>query len=209
MAKKKSKSIKQKNESDEIFIPKSKGTRSLVLPESMNEKFNSIKNFGNFDAWFFHKYMHLFYSLGVCDSALDLYSNPNLIQQSNFEEQEVHSDENDKTKVVNTDESDKMKNTINSDQLNYYDDLFRIISYWYLLKKGDNQPYRVLKDINLSRKICQNIFLSNFDNYFEKISDFDSKNPNIDVLSLIFDNETLKEFLAISDIENSEQNEDL
>ena len=159
--------------SEDEILAKVTGTRSLKLTKSLHKKFDSIKNFKHFNQYFAHDFFHSFYSMGVSMAITD----------SEFlnEIQDIN-----KNFKINP-KKEEMINSINSEQLEHHDLLFKIIAYWVLMKQGDSGCFIVLTDIDLARKICEEIFIRYFDNYYDTLNSIGSELPNFHLLLLYKD----------------------
>jgi len=143
-----------------------KGTRTLELPESINFDFNDIKSFGNFKRYFGRNYFHSFYSMGIALAVNDQDFLKNIKDLNN-------DDFNFNPR------NEKMINSIDNPQLLHHDFFFKIIAYWVLMKKNDSDCYRVIKDTDLARRICEEIFIRYWDDYKEYLINLVTKYPNV------------------------------
>jgi len=148
---------------------KDMGKRTLSLPSELNQQFRSIRDMGNFEKFSMHDAYHYFYSISVGFSADIIYNSENLEDSlenlSEIQNREVKS--------------------IDSPQLEKHDDFFKTIAYWYLLKKNKEDCYKILVQTNEARKICEMFFKENWSKFKEKISNFNSDYPDIQMITLI------------------------
>ncbi|MCF2144588.1 MAG: hypothetical protein K9W42_12885 [Candidatus Heimdallarchaeota archaeon] len=153
-------------------MPKA-ATRSLKLPKSINEKFVSIKEFGNFKRYFGHKFFHSFYSMGIALALND----------EEFLTEHLHNF--GKNKYNLNPKNENMVNSIDSSQLEHHDVFFKTVAYWILLKQNDPKCHEILRDTNQARKICEEIFIMYWDRFYEYLLDMSTEIPNIYLLKEI------------------------
>jgi len=160
-------------------MEKTTSTRSLRLPDDLDNKFNEIKFSRNFKKRFFHNAFHNFYGIAVAYGAMNVYKH-----------NEKQISEEDKSKVI-ADLKDiqgkKGQGGIENKQLIHHDDLFKTISYWYRIKMKDDECYKVLlaiddktwKDNYDTRKICEKFFIEKWDEFRRKIGEIGTEFPDV------------------------------
>jgi len=161
---------KKKTES-KSEIKSDKGSRRLALPESTDDEFNDIVNFGCYPKFFARDFFHQFYSLAVVYAV-------KTISPSELEEYFKTGEEFDRNP-----KKEKNRDAINADQLKLHDTLFKTIAYWYALKTKDNFCYRFIVQTNEARKFCEELFFRYYKTFLEKLKDLSSEIPNIDLLN--------------------------
>lgn len=148
-----------------------KGTRRLLLPKELNEEFSSIRNFGNFEKYAMSKYYHYFYSIAVAYSANETSKNP-----------KPKSDLENLKKLPSRDVP-----SIDNPQLAHHDDFFKTIAYWYKMKLGEEEYYKILTEPDKSREIAEMFFLSYWVYFKGRIENFSSDFPDVQMVELIED----------------------
>lgn len=165
-----------KQKEDEVQnVITDKASRALQLSEVLRDDFDRIKTFGNFNQSYFYNFYHSFYSLAVAYAANRVFNDENIkFQELDFENTELYGE-------------GSKKRAINSEQLRHHDHFFTAIAYWYLMKKEDPKPYRVLIRKNLARQICEGFFIKYWEDFKDTIKNFNSSYPNIQLVDIIPD----------------------
>ena len=160
----------EKEKKNRTILSLDKGTRTLTLPESIDEEFNEIKEFGCYAKFYGRTFFHSFYSLAIAYATTEI--EPEELKDY------FHSGESyDKNPKNET-----MKNAIDSPQLAHHDILFKIIAYWYALKNNDDLCYRYIIETNEARKFCEELFFRYYKSFLEKLKKLSSEIPNINLL---------------------------
>lgn len=148
-----------------------KASRRLNLPESINNEFNEIKNFGCYSKFFGRDFFHSFYSLAIAYATKEIKPS----ELKGYFDEDIEIDKNPN--------KEKISPAIDNPQLEHHDYFFKTIAYWYAMKNGDEYCYRYIIQTNESRKFCEELFYHYYKNYLDKLRNLSSEIPNIALLN--------------------------
>ena len=160
-------------------LERTTSTRSLRLPEDLDEEFNEIKKSRNFKKRFFHQAFHNFYGLAVAYGAMNIHKE--VIKQTEDE---------DKIKIIqdlHEIEGKKGSGGIDNPQLKHHDYLLKTIAYWYRMKLNDPDCFKVLlwiddrdwKENYDPRLICEKFFIEKWKEFRNKIGKYGTDFPDV------------------------------